>query len=304
MSCTMMGDYISDWLRIKSASVRPRTLEQYAGLSRKICGAVGDRVLDDLTPAACAAVYAPEVGAGRTRTAQLLYNILDMMLRDAVGMGLLSSSPMAALRRPRYDGREIAPYAADEIARLYADPDHGIVWRLLGSTGMRRGEACALRWSDCDLRAAQISVSRQLVRAGGRLIESPPKSAAGIRTIPISADLVALLRRHGLNQILTGRRGDYVLSSDGGRPEPRAVNRWLADAAARTGVADAHPHRWRHTYGADAVSAGVDIRVLQRLLGHSNISVTARYYAYVRPDILRFAADQIANFQRGVSPDF
>ena len=304
MGCTLVSDYIGDWLMIKAASVRPRTLEQYAGLSRKICGAVGDRVLDDLTPAACAAVYAPEVGAGRARTAQLLYNVLDMMLRDAVGMGLLPSSPMAALRRPRYDGREIVPYAADETARLYDDPDHGIVWRLLGGTGLRRGEACALRWSDCDLRGAQISVSRQLVRVGGRLIESPPKSAAGIRMIPISAALVDDLRAHLLNQILMRRVSDYVISCDGARVEPRTVNHWLSAAAEAAGVEDAHPHRFRHTYGADAVSAGVDIRVLQRLLGHSNISVTARYYAYVRPDVLRTAADQIANFQRGVSPDF
>lgn len=290
-------DYVEDWLTIKAASVRPRTLEQYTEKARTIVQAIGDRPLDALTPATCAAVYAPIAAAGHARTAQLVYNILDMMLRDAVEMRLLTSSPMIALRRPRYDPREINPFLADEAAALQADPDHGIAWRLLAGTGLRRGEACALRWTDVDLRGRSIRVERQLVRASGRIYEAPPKSSAGIRTIPISAALVEDLRAHLLNQILTRRVSDYVISCDGARVEPRTVNRWLAAAAARAGVEDAHPHRWRHTYGADAVSAGVDIRVLQRLLGHSNISVTARYYAYVRPDVLRSAADLIAAYQ-------
>lgn len=290
-------DYVEDWLTIKAASVRPRTLEQYTEKARTIVQAIGDRPLDALTPATCAAVYAPIAAAGHARTAQLVYNILDMMLRDAVEMRLLTSSPMTALRRPRYDPREINPFLADEAAALQADPDHGIAWRLLAGTGLRRGEACALRWTDVDLRGRSICVERQLVRASGRIYETAPKSSAGLRTIPISAALVEDLRAHLLNQIFICRRGDYVLSCDGRRVEPRTVNRWLAAAAARAGVEDAHPHRWRHTYGADAVSAGVDIRVLQRLLGHSNISVTARYYAYVRPDVLRSAADLIAAYQ-------
>lgn len=290
-------DYVEDWLTIKAASVRPRTLEQYAGIARAIVQAIGDRPLDALTPATCAAVYAPAVAMGHARSAQLVYNILDMMLRDAVEMRLLTSSPMTALRRPRYDPREINPFLADEAAALQIDPDHGFVWRLLAGTGLRRGEACALRWTDVDLRGRSIRVERQLVRASGRIYEAPPKSSAGIRTIPISAALVEDLRAHLLNQILTRRVSDYVISCDGTRVEPRTVNRWLTAAAVRAGVADAHPHRWRHTYGADAVSAGVDIRVLQRLLGHSNISVTARYYAYVRPDVLRSAADLIAAYQ-------
>ena len=290
-------DYVEDWLTIKAASVRPRTLEQYAGIARAIVQAIGDRPLDAMTPATCAAVYAPAVATGHARSAQLVYNILDMMLRDAVEMRLLPASPMAALRRPRYDPREINPFLADEAAALQADTDHGIAWRLLAGTGLRRGEACALRWTDVDLRGRLIRVERQLVRASGRIYETAPKSSAGLRTIPISAALADDLRAHLLNQILTRRVADYVVSCDGRRVEPRTVNRWLAAAAARAGVEDAHPHRWRHTYGADAVSAGVDIRVLQRLLGHSNISVTARYYAYVRPDVLRSAADRIAEYQ-------
>ena len=297
MSSTTVGDFARDWLAARAASVKPRTIEQYAEKARAITAAIGERSLASLTPATCAGVYAPYTAAGQLRTAQLVYSVLDMMLSDAVEWHLLDASPMVALHRPKYKLREIDPFDADDAAALLADPAHGIAWQLLRGTGMRRGEACALRWTDIDLRRARVRVERQLVRAGGKLYEDPPKSDAGKRTIPISAALVEDLRAHLLNQIFICRCGDYVISCDGRRVEPRTVNRWLAAAAARAGVEDAHPHRWRHTYGADAVSAGIDIRVLQRLLGHSNISVTARYYAYVRPDVLRSAADRIAEYQ-------
>lgn len=297
MNSTTVGDFARDWLAARAASVKPRTLEQYAEKARTITAAIGERSLASLTPATCAGVYAPYTVAGQLRTAQLVYSVLDMMLSDAVEWHLLDASPMAALHRPKYKLREIDPFEPDEAAALQADPDHGIAWRLLAGTGLRRGEVCALRWTDIDLRRARVRVERQLVRAGGKLYEDAPKSDAGMRTIPISAALADDLRGHLRKQFLICRRGDYVISSDGARVEPRTVNRWLAAAAARAGVEDAHPHRWRHTYGADAVSAGVDIRVLQRLLGHSNISVTARYYAYVRPDVLRSAADRIAEYQ-------
>lgn len=297
MTCKL-DEYLADWLVTRGATVRPRTLEQYAAAARVISAALGQRQLEDLTPVACASVYAPAVAAGHYRTAQIQYAVLSMALADAVRMHLLSSSPMAALRRPSYDAGEIQPYTRDECAALLADEAHGIVWRLLLETGLRRGEACALRWSDVDLTMETVSVARQAVRCRGRLIVEPPKSTAGIRCVPISADLAAALREHLREQVRAGRRGDAVISADGAAVDPRTLSRWLTRAAKRRGVHGARLHRWRHTYGADAVSAGVDIRVLQRLLGHSNISVTARYYAYVRSDVLRDAARRISAYQR------
>lgn len=304
MSSTLVCDFLSDWVAIRSATVRARTIEQYRGAVGVICAAVGDRALEDLTPAACAAVYAPIVAAGHNRSAQIVHTVFAMAMRSAVDFHLLPVSPMQGLHRPKYDEREIDPFDADDAAALLADPAHGIAWQLLRGTGMRRGEACALRWSDIDLRGGMVSISRQLVASAGALVESAPKSKAGVRVVPISAELCDALRMHLRKQFLICRRGDYVISSDGARINPRTLNAWLSAAAERADVLAAHPHRWRHTYGADAVSAGIDIRVLQRLLGHSNISVTARYYAYVRPDVLRSAADQIAAYQAAASSDF
>lgn len=294
----MVSEYMRDWLVIRSATVKPRTLEQYEDAARQICDAVGARDLSALTPAACAAVYAPAMAAGHERTAQILFVVLRMALRDAVGMGLLTASPMAALHRPRHDAAEIEPFSADEVRAMFAaDPDRLYCWRLFYETGLRRGEACGLRWCDVDFRARAVSVRQQVVSVKGVLQVGAPKTAAGLRTLTISETLCDMLRAHLMDQVAAGRRGEYVLSPDGAMLRPSRINNWLRRCADSAGVAGAHPHRWRHTFGADAVSAGTDIRVLQKLLGHSDISVTAKYYAFVRGDVLRAAAARIADFR-------
>lgn len=294
------GDFLRDWYALMSIDLRPRTCEQYSAAVRVISEAVGDRLIGDLTPIACAAVYAPIVAAGHSRTAQIVFTIFRAALRGAVETGVLQASPMQGLKRPRYDGRDVDPFSDLEVSALLSDPKHGFAWRLLLSTGLRRGEACALQWRDVDFGARVIRVTRQLVRANGVLIEGPPKSSAGKRRIGMPDDLADALRGQLRAQMAAGRRGDYVVSTDGCRVEPRALNRWLTAAAHDADVLDAHPHRFRHTFGADAVSAGIDIRVLQRLLGHSDIKVTAKYYAYVRDDVLCAASRRIAAYRDGV----
>lgn len=277
----LVMDYMRDWLVIRGATVRPRTLESYERAAQTICAAVGDRCLDDLTPAACAAVYAPVVAAGHLRTAQIVYSVMRMALSDAVGMHLLAASPMETLHRPRHDAAEIEPYTADEVAALCADPEHGIVWRLLAETGIRRGEAAGLRWSDVDYQQGCIHVRQQATICRGRVIVAAPKSETSVRPVPISEALAAELRRHAALQMARGRFGDYVISEHGELTRPDALNRWLRRASSACGVVGAKPHRFRHTFGAHAVAAGVEIRVLQVLMGHSDISVTAKYYTYV-----------------------
>ena len=295
-----VSEYMRDWLVIRSANVKPKTIEQYEDAARTICDAVGARDLSTLTPAACAAVYAPAMAAGHVRTAQILFIVLRMSLCDAVGMGLLPTSPMAALHRPGRDEPEIEPFEPDEVAAMFAaDPDRRYCWRLLYETGLRRGEACGLRWCDVDFRARTVRVAQQVVSVRGRLLVQTPKTSAGKRMLTISDTLCTMLREHLVAQVAAGRRDEYVLSPDGTLMRPARLNAWLRRCADSAGVAGAHPHRWRHTFGADAVSAGVDIRVLQKLLGHKNISVTAKYYAFVRRDVLRAASSRIADFRAG-----
>lgn len=300
MESIMYSDYLQDWLAIRSATVRPRTIESYAASVKTIIASVGALPLGALTPAQCAKVYAPYVKAAKHRTAALLYRVMSMSLKDAVLMGMLQASPMAALKMPKYKAKKVKPFTHAEIrAIIKADPAHAFVWNFLWMTGARRGEACALRWSDVDFTRKELTIQRQIVRADGILTETEPKSDTGIRTIPMDTTMVKLFRDQLRLQLMHGRQGDRVLSNNGTTIDPRQLNKWLTQAATAAGVEDAHPHRFRHTFGADGVSAGVEMRVLQELMGHSDISVTARYYTAVREDAKREATDQLNTYRTG-----
>lgn len=296
MDC-LVREYLSDWLIIRQASVRPRTHEQYAYAVGQICEVIGDRRLADLTAAACASVLAPVVEQGHERTAQILHNVMRMAFDDAAALGMLSFSPMAAVKRPRHRVKKVEPFTHEEISALIsADSAHAYLWVLLWKTGIRRGEACALRWSDVDFKNKTVSVERQAVRTRRGLVVTEPKSDSGLRTIPIDDACADLLRGQLRKQLAAGRRGDYVISPRGDLLEPRRVNTLLQAAADAVSIPHAHPHRFRHTFGTDGVSAGVPIRVLQALMGHSEITVTAKYYAAVRPDAISAAHRQLARY--------
>lgn len=301
MQSIAFGDYLKDWLTIRGATVKPRTIESYTAACTAICAVVGQLHMEQLSPSALAAVYAPLVAAGKTRTAAVVFRVLSMALKDAVSMGMLKSSPMAALRMPKHKPKKVEAFTHAEIRALCAsDPQHAFVWQLLWMTGARRGEACALRWSDVDFTKKVIHIRRQVVVCQGVTHETPPKSDTGIRSIPMDDSMVQLLRAQLRVQLQNGRSGDRIISNDGADVDPNTINRWLKQAAAHAGVKDAHPHRFRHTYGTDGVSAGVELRVLQYLMGHSDIAVTSKYYADVREDARQTAAYQLQTYRKSI----
>lgn len=68
-------------------------------------------------------------------------------------------------------------------------------WRLLGVVGLRRGEVLGLRWREVDLERGNLTVARIRTEADGQVVEGPPKTAAGERTIALDGETVRALRR-------------------------------------------------------------------------------------------------------------
>ena len=165
---------------------------------------------------------------------------------------------------------------------------------------MRRGELAGLRWSDVDQACGLLHIRNQRQRVGGRLIDAPPKSAAGCRDLPIPPGLLPLLARQQLLQeaeaVLIGVPPVYVCSPDGSAIAPEALNRALAADVAAAGVRPINLHGLRHSMASLAVSLGVSMRVLQGLLGHSSFAVTAGTYAHVLHKDEAEAMDKIARF--------
>jgi integrase len=203
------------------------------------------------------------------------------------------------------DSQQVRPQDvldASEIRRLIAASRPGLHRTLIATaaaTGARFGELTALRWSDVDLDIGRIAIERSLSWARGgestaRYRFYPPKTRAGIRTIPIQHDLTMLLKVWKL----ACPRGelDLVFPAPDGRPLRRSSSylRGFAPALKAGGLRAVKFHSLRHSYCSVMIAAGAPVTEIAELVGHANPSVTLKIYSHWYRGAVSGAGDRVA----------
>jgi integrase len=140
----------------------------------------------------------------------------------------------------------------------------------------------ALRWDRVDLTIGALKVAATLGRIGDELVITEPKSPRSRRTVPLSPAVVSLLkaqraaqaaeRLHAGNQWTDS--GLVFTTEFGGPVDPRNVLRTIEIAADKAGVEHVGVHTLRHSAAVAWLEAGVHIKAVADLLGHSSISIT------------------------------
>ncbi|XVQ11522.1 site-specific integrase [Spirillospora sp. CA-255316] len=186
----------------------------------------------------------------------------------------------------------------DAIAshRLYA------AYHLIALRGLRRGEAAGLRWCDLDLDEGTALVCRQLQQRDGRLTVCPPKTAHSTRLIALDRTTVAALRAHrSRQQAEAAAYGDgyhdsgHVFTNLNGDPvAPGRLTHLFQRLITEHDVPPIRLHDLRHGAATLALAAGVELKVVQEMLGHSSIVLTADTYTSVLPEVAHRAAEKTA----------
>lgn len=198
---------------------------------------------------------------------------LKAVLRKAVQWGEIDKNPAQDVEAPKsLESEPIIWYTKAQLARLYK-MHHGLTWRLMANTGLRRTEAQQLRWTQVDMRRRYLDVVSTA--------EARTKSGRW-RQIPLSAGAIAALK--GLQ--VAG--AVYVLP----RITAESLSRAFLQDVARLRLGGSL-HSLRHTYGAHLVMAGVPLRTVQVLMGHASFRTTERY-AHVAKDHLRDKARRVS----------
>ncbi len=152
------------------------------------------------------------------------------------------------------------------------------------NAGLRIGEVCALQWDDIDVTAGIIRVSKTIQRiylVDGEekyteLIVDKPKTKNSIREIPMTRDLLALVRP--LKKIV---RGDfYVLTNAANPTEPRTYRSYFNKLQSELGLPKMRFHGLRHSFATRCIESKCDYKTVSVLLGHSNISTTLNLYVH------------------------
>lgn len=296
----LFDEYASLWLSINAPRLALSTLSGYRGMLRRhILPVIGSLELSSVDSGHVLRCYAPLMAAGHTRQAQLVRHLTLTLLSEArrEGLGLPNSAPAPYTPRPRH---RTAPAGraylrpAELSAALGAAASRGAPYAipiiLMGLCGLRRGEALGLRWSD--LNPPYLRVSNQRVRVDGKLVDVLPKSAAALRTLPLPSSLVPLLHE--------ARRAApwavYVCNNLGRPLTPESLARAVKAACSAAGVPLVSPHGLRHSFATAAIAAGVDLRVLQSLMGHAHLSTTAEIYVHPDLDLLSSSVSRLSSF--------
>lgn len=231
---------------------------------------------------------------GRPRSATVVIRIVDMLagiLDDAVADRRIPSNPARGIAKPRKRKRRHVYLTA---AELYAVAD-GAKWRrdivlTLGLCGMRWGELAALRVRDVDLERHRLHIGASASTVAGKIVVSDTKTYES-RSVMYPEMLDGMMRHRcegrdddDLLFDAPHRPGDYLSNADG----PTSPDGWFAVALRRAGIDKGHMtvHDLRHTAASLMVSAGANVKAVQRQLGHRSAAMTLDTYADLFDDDL------------------
>jgi integrase len=236
----------------------------------------------------------------RPRTVNLLLFTLGQVLDDARRQGIVARNVVELVDRLPQDRKEMQTYAPAEVDRVLAaacDDRLEHAW-YLALYGLRRGEVAGLPWSDVLFDEGVLAVRVTRVAVDGRATPSTPKTVKGVRRLPLTKDLAAVLRRaqkrqEGERKIAGAAWQDsgYVVTNEIGGPlHPETLSsRWDA-LVARAKVRRIRLHDARHTCGTVLHLQGVPTAVIAAWLGHADPAFTMRTYVHSQEESLRVAA--------------
>jgi integrase len=311
-----VGEYLQQWLGdYAELHCAPKTIESY----RQVVGShlvpeVGGIKLVDLEARDLQAMFAKKRESGLSaRTVRYLYSLMSQVLRYAVKQGILNRNVAQNTEPPKMERRELNTIRPEQInifLEAARETPHYALFYLLLHTGLRRGEALALKWKNVDMGLASLgvqaylSITLSLSKVDGKTYIREPKTSSGRRRVALPPSLTLVLKQHKLKQqesfALLGRTftdEDYVFCHHDGTPlDPSTVSHSFAHALRKAGLPPMPLHGLRHSHATLLLQAGTHPRVVMERLGHSSIRVTLDTYSHVVGGLQESAAQRFDDF--------
>lgn len=287
---------VAEWLPIwaaTKATLRPKTRLAYESVvDRWVLPRWGPVPLSRITHAdvvAWVAEMSTQVGPATGSKALL---VLSQCVQLAIRDGRLARDPTVGVRKPRPTRGRQRFLTHGEVEKLAGElpAPYDLLVVVLAYTGLRFGEASALRVASVDLARARLVVDRALTELRGKISEGTTKTHRS-RTVPIPRVL-----RGRLADYIQGRDpGEWLFPAPGGGPlrNSNFRHRFFDPAVQRAGLAPLTPHDLRDTAASLAVAAGASVKAVQRMLGHASAAMTLDVYAGLFDEELDEVADRM-----------
>lgn len=286
-----LSEYAEAWLA--GRQLKPKSVATYRSLlDSRILPEFGEYQLRQISADAVRAWVAEMVDEGLSASRiSAARAVLASILGQAVEDGVLARNAAANVKTPSKQPRRQRFLTPDEVAKLAAACESrqkgaGGLVTFLAWSGLRWGEATALRWSDVDLGKRRVKVHRAVSEVNGELIEGTPKTHEH-RTVIVPRHALpsgSSTTRNGL--VFTAPRGGYLRSAH------FRTRVWLP-AVTKVGLEGLVVHDLRDTAASLAISSGASIKAVQRMLGHKSAAMTLDVYGGLYDEDLENLADRL-----------
>ena len=225
------------------------------------------------------------------KTVNIDLALTHLVFTYAVVNNIIPINPSEQVRIPKglkKTSRRAPTEEEIEIVKANVDKPFGLFYFFILYTGCRRGEALAIQFKDIDRDNKIIHITKSIYYAPNQPEIKGPKSESGIRDIPLLDILDAKLPK--------GKPNDFLFGGE--KPLSRARMQYaLKKYQEETGLAIS-PHFLRHGYATILYDAGIDIKIAQGLLGHSDFQITMNTYTHISSEHVKKDVQKINDFLR------
>lgn len=301
-----LTEYLKEWLKMMKTSVEMTTYDSYERtILNRIIPYFNKRypklLLQELTPKQIQDYYTYELDVCKVSPNTVIHRHANLRkaLQYAFRTGLLDNNPADRVQRPRKERYQAHPYNGEELEVLFekvkgTNLELGVI--LAAFYGLRRSEACGLKWSAIDFTRKTITISHTVsqVKVDGKITlvgKDRTKTKSSHRTLPLVGPfeelLLAIRDKQEANRRICGNCYcqeylDYVYVNEMGElMKPNYLSQAFPAFLEKHGLRRIRFHDLRHSCASLLYANGVALKDIQEWLGHSDISTTSNIYTHL-----------------------
>lgn len=288
----ILGDVAEAWWSDTYDSLAAQTIKVYKPALDDVLNFFAREPIKDITPRDVS-IFLKALATKKLayKTIANRRTVLNQIFNYAMLQGDIQFNPCASAQMPRNLSKEERLPATETEEQKILNSDHPWIFPMFALlTGLRKGEILALQWEDIDFEQKTITVTKSIEYLGNVPHVKAPKTAAGMRIVPLLNKLAERLKP------MRGDPKHFVLSeTNGATPITNKRYHTMYNQYQQEVGITATAHQLRHSYATVAVEAGVDPKALQNALGHSTIAMTMDVYAKARKRAITDVADKLNN---------
>ncbi len=235
------------------------------------------------------------------------YCTLNLIFEYAVKTDFIPQNPLAKVDTPKLPKHKVDALSKGEVWIFLQEIEklplaQQLMYYLIITTGIRRGECFGLQWGDIDFDNHTIRIERNVTyTAFDGITVGLPKTDTGIREIPLSNKVIDMLNKYKEDELSKFALSDNAFLFHSSESvfyphEPTYLTKHLKRFMKQIGLPDMSPHDLRHTCATMLIQSGADIKSVQDILGHADASTTLNFYVKSNIDSMRKATENAFDF--------